>query len=165
MSEYLATRLPAQMMPAFYQRLAVFPLTPNGKVDRSALPAPRAGTTLPDRRSLAAATSMEDLVASIWRVVLKAKAVSLDDNFFDVGGTSLLLIAVRTGIQEQLDRQIPVTWMFEYTTIRALAQRLSEPVESVAPPPDNNAPQMLQNRIQKQRMAFARVRAARSVNQ
>ena len=130
MSEFLATRLPAQMMPAFYQRLAVFPLTPNGKVDRSALPAPRAGTILPDRRSLAAATSMEDLVASIWRVVLDAKAVSLDDNFFDVGGTSLLLIAVRTGIQEQLDRQIPVTWMFEYTTIRALAKRLSEPVES-----------------------------------
>jgi len=165
MSEYLATRLPAQMMPAFYQRLAVFPLTPNGKVDRSALPAPCAGATLPDRRSLAAATSMEDLVASIWRVVLKAKAVSLDDNFFDVGGTSLLLIAVRTGIQEQLDRQIPVTWMFEYTTIRALADRLSEPVEPASSGPDDKSPQMLHNRIQKQRMAFARVRAARSVNQ
>ena len=164
MSEYLATRLPAQMMPAFYQRLAVFPLTPNGKVDRSALPAPRAGTTLPDRRSLAAATSMEDLVASIWRVVLEAKVVSLDDNFFDVGGTSLLLIAVRTGIQEQLDRQIPVTWMFEYTTIRALAKRLSETVEVAAVANGKTAP-MLQNRIQKQRMAFARVRAARSVNQ
>ena len=163
MSEFLATRLPAQMMPAFYQRLAVFPLTPNGKVDRSALPTPRAGTILPDRRSLAAATTMEDLVASIWRVVLEAKAVSLDDNFFDVGGTSLLLIAVRTGIQEQLDRQIPVTWMFEYTTIRALAKRLSDPVE--APPAVEKAPQLLQNRIQKQRMAFARVRAARSVTQ
>lgn len=156
MSEFLATRLPAQMMPAFYQRLAVFPLTPNGKVDRSALPTPRTGTTLPDRRSLAAATSMEDLVASIWRVVLDAKAVSLDDNFFDVGGTSLLLIAVRTGIQEQLDRQIPVTWMFEYTTIRALAKRLGDPVEPT--PSAEKAPQLLQNRIQKQRMAFARVR-------
>lgn len=165
MSEFLATRLPAQMMPAFYQRLAVFPLTPNGKVDRSALPAPRAGTTLPDRRSLASATTMEDLVASIWRVVLKTKAVSLDDNFFDVGGTSLLLIAVRTGIQEQLDRQIPVIWMFEYTTIRALAKRLSEPVETPATQAPDKAPQMLQNRIQKQRMAFARVRAARSVSQ
>lgn len=163
MSEFLATRLPAQMMPAFYQRLAVFPLTPNGKVDRSALPTPRTGTTLPDRRSLAAATTMEDLVASIWRVVLDAKAVSLDDNFLDVGGTSLLLIAVRTGIQEQLDRQIPVTWMFEYTTIRALAKRLSDPIEST--PTAEKTPQLVQNRIQKQRMAFARVRAARSVSQ
>jgi len=163
MSEFLATRLPAQMMPAFYQRLAIFPLTPNGKVDRSALPTPRTGTTLPDRRSLAAATTMEDLVASIWRVVLKAKAVSLDDNFFDVGGTSLLLIAVRTGIQEQLDRQIPVTWMFQYTTIRALAKQLSEPVDQNATP--EKAPKLLQTRIQKQRMAFARVRAARSVSQ
>jgi amino acid adenylation domain-containing protein len=165
MSEFLATRLPAQMMPAFYQRLAVFPLTPNGKVDRSALPAPRAGTTLPDRRSLAAATTMEDLVASIWRVVLNAKAVSLDDNFFDVGGTSLLLIAVRTGIQEQLDRQIPVTWMFEYTTIRALANRLGKPTESAATPVADQAPQTLQSRIQKQRLAFARVRAQRSASQ
>jgi amino acid adenylation domain-containing protein len=129
LSEFLAARLPAQMMPAFYQRLAVFPLTPNGKVDRSALPAPRPGAMLPDRRSLGAPTTLEDLIASIWRVVLKARAVSLDDHFYDVGGTSLLLIAVRTGLQEQLDRQIPVAWMFEYTTIRALARRLSEPVE------------------------------------
>lgn len=161
LSEYLATRLPAQMMPAFYQRLAVFPLTPNGKIDRAALPAPRAGSSLPDRRSLAAATSMEDFVASVWRVVLNANSISPDDNFFDVGGTSLLLIAVRTGIQEQLDRQIPVAWMFEYTTIRALAKRLSEPAE----PPHSPAPQMLQTRIQKQRLAFAKVRAARSVSQ
>jgi hypothetical protein len=168
LSEYLATRLPAQMMPAFYQRLTIFPLTPNGKVDRSALPVPRPGAILPDRRSLASSTSMEDLVASIWRVVLKANAVALDDNFFDVGGTSLLLIAVRTGIQEQLDRQIPVTWMFEFTTIRALAKKLSEPVTSPAatvPEVADIAPQLLQNRIQKQRMAFARVRAARSLSQ
>jgi hypothetical protein len=153
------------MMPAFYQRLAVFPLTPNGKVDRTALPAPRAGTLLPDRRSLAAATSMEDLVASIWRVVLNAKAVALDDNFFDVGGTSLLLIAVRTGIQEQLDQQIPVTWMFEYTTIRALAKRLSQPPDSPPAEASDKDPTNLQTRIQKQRLAFARVRAQRSASQ
>ena len=165
MSEYLATRLPAQMMPAFYRRLAVFPLTPNGKMDRSALPAPHAGTTLPDRRSLAAATSMEDLIASIWRLVLNAKAVSLDDNFFDVGGTSLLSIAVRTGIQEQLDRQIPVTWMFEYTTIRALANRLSQPLEAIALSAGDKTPHIVRSRIQKQRVAFARVRAAKSANQ
>jgi len=166
MSEYLASRLPAQMMPAFYQRLALFPLTPNGKVDRAALPAPRAGASLPDRRSLAAATSLEDLVASIWRVVLKAKAVSLDDNFFDVGGTSLLLIAVRTGLQEQLDRQIPVIWMFECTTIRSLARRLSESstTSSTNDSPASSRPEMLQDRVQRQRLAFARARAARTAN-
>jgi amino acid adenylation domain-containing protein len=162
LSEFLAARLPAQMMPAFYQRLAVFPLTPNGKVDRGALPAPRAGATLPDRRSLAGATSLEDLVASIWKVVLKTKAVALDDNFFDVGGTSLLLIAVRTGLQEQLDRQISVAWMFEYTTIRALAQRLSEPLEACNSDSANKTPDLLHDRVQNQRMAFARARATRS---
>ncbi len=160
-SAFLATRLPAQMMPAFYQRLAIFPLTPNGKVDRTTLPTPSAGSSLPDRRSLAAPSSMEDFVAHVWRVVLNAEAVSLDDNFFDVGGTSLLLIAVRTGIQEQLDRQIPVAWMFEYTTIRALAKRLSDPVDP-APTLESHT---LQTRIQKQRRAFARVRATRSASQ
>ena len=128
LSEFLAARLPAQMMPSFYQRLAVFPLTPNGKVDRSALPAPMAGAALPDRHSLAAGTTLEDLVASIWRVVLRTKTVALDDNFYDVGGTSLLLIAVRTGLQEQLDRPDPCSVDVRVcTTIRALARRLGEP--------------------------------------
>jgi amino acid adenylation domain-containing protein len=164
LSEFLSARLPAQMMPTFYQRLAVFPLTPNGKIDRSALPPPTAGTALQDRRSLPAATMMEDIVASMWRFVLKAQAVSLDDNFFDVGGTSLLLIAVRTGLQEHLDRQIPVTWMFEYTTIRALAKALSESADTITNPrdvPASQAPNMLQDRVQKQRLAFARARALR----
>jgi amino acid adenylation domain-containing protein len=166
LSEYLAQRLPAQMMPAFYQRLAVFPLTPNGKVDRSALPRPSAGSALPDCRTLAAKTSLEDLVATIWCFVLKANAVSLDDNFFDVGGTSLLLIAVRTGLQEQLDRQIPVSWMFECTTVRSLARRLTESpaaLEATPAPTADRTPELLQNRIANQRMAFARARAQRSV--
>ena len=165
LSEFLATRLPAQMMPAFYQRLAIFPLTPNGKVDRAALPAPRAGTAVSDRRTSTTATTLEDLVAGVWRVVLKADSVSLDDNFFDVGGTSLLLIAVRTGIQEHLELQIPVTWMFECTTIRALARRLGESGEEHSRPNGNSAPELLQDRVQKQRMAFARARAARSFPQ
>ena len=163
MSEYLASRLPAQMMPAFYQRLAIFPLTPNGKIDRTALPRPNAGAAMTERRNLSTTTGIEDLVASIWCVVLNAKAVSLDDNFFDVGGTSLLLIAVRTGLQEQLDRQIPVTWMFECTTIRTLARRLSETGDASAAKAAP-APQMLQDRVQRQRMAFARARAARGSN-
>jgi amino acid adenylation domain-containing protein len=168
LSEFLASRLPAQMMPAFYQRLTIFPLTPNGKIDRSALPAPSAGSMLPDRRSLQAPSSMEDLVAKVWRVVLKAKTVSLDDNFFDVGGTSLLLIAVRIGLQEQLDRQIPITWMFECTTIRALAARLLAAGDNSAGTPAaqscNAAPGLLQDRIQKQRLAFARARTNRTAS-
>jgi acyl carrier protein len=119
---------------------------------------------LPDRRSLAAATVLEDLVATIWCVVLNAKSVSLDDNFFDVGGTSLLLIAVRTGLQEQLDRQIPVVWMFECTTVRSLAQRLGEKAEGAGNHDAIRSPGLLLDRVQKQRLAFARARAARSAS-
>jgi hypothetical protein len=164
LSEFLAGRLPAQMMPAFYQRLTIFPLTPNGKIDRSALPAPSAGSMLPDRRSLQAGSSMEDLVANVWKVVLKARTVSLDDNFFDVGGTSLLLIAARTGLQEQLDRQIPITWMFECTTIRTLAARLSDSGGISVAPSCPTEPGLLQDRVQRQRMAFARARTNRTIN-
>ena len=127
LSEFLATQLPAHMMPAFYQRLAVFPLTSHGKVERQSLPFPYAGSRLQEHRMLHGASPLEDRIASIWRRVLKTTEVGLDDNFFDVGGSSLLLIAVRTGLQEQLDRQIPVAWMFECTTIRELGKKLAEP--------------------------------------
>ena len=124
LSDFLAQRLPAQMMPAFYIGLPAFPLTANGKVNRQALPPPQPGASSSQRRSLTQASGLEYSIARIWRMVLGADEVGLDDNFFDVGGSSLLLIAVRTGLQEQLDRAIPVTWMFEYTTIRSLARKL-----------------------------------------
>jgi amino acid adenylation domain-containing protein len=168
LSDFLAQRLPAQMMPAFYQRLTVFPLTPNGKIDRAALPAPTPGAALGTRPHGIASSTLEDLVASIWRFVLKAETVSLDDNFFDVGGTSLLLIAVRTGLQEQLERPIPITWMFECTTIRALARRLGD-LSGIRPPAATNdrvlQDRVLLDRVQRQRLAFARARAQRSVTQ
>lgn len=158
LSQFLAQRLPAQMMPAFYIGLPALPLTANGKVDRQALPAPQPGAGSCQRNSLTHASGLEYSIARIWQMVLGAEEIGLDDNFFDVGGTSLLLIAVRTGVQEQLDRPIPVTWMFEYTTIRSLAHKLQSPEEAGSLSSDR-----LADAARRQRQAFRRAREVKGL--
>jgi amino acid adenylation domain-containing protein len=162
--EFLTERSPAQMIPAFYIQMGEIPLTHNGKVDRKALPAPVAGSATSARPATSAAgagSPFEERVAKIWREVLEAPNVGLDDNFFDIGGSSMLLIRVRTELQNQLSRQIPITWMFEFTTIRALADRLGEADGSSTPvPAANNVLSAAQEQARKQREAFARMRSA-----
>ena len=131
------------MLPSKYVFLHALPLNSNGKLDRAALPDPPVST----RGPYPTGTEMEQVVAQVWTEVLGHPA-SLDDNFFDTGGTSLLLIAARTALQKQLNRTVPITWMFECTTVRALARRLDEGVD--APAPNTNA--------ERQRQAFARAR-------
>ena len=160
LSQFLAQRLPAHMMPAFYVGLPAFPLTANGKVDRQALPAPQPGASSSERRSLTQASGLEYSIARIWQMVLAADEVGLDDNFFDVGGSSLLLIAVRTGLQEQLDRPIPVTWMFEYTTIRSLARKLGSAEEA-----GSQAASRLAEAARRQRATFRRAREMKGLAQ
>jgi amino acid adenylation domain-containing protein len=164
-SEFLAALKPAQMLPAFYIQVPSIPLTHNGKVDRAALPAPTAGShthasVAPAARS---GTPMQDRVATIWREVLEAPSLDLDDNFFDIGGSSILLIRVRTALQSQLGRPIPITWMFEFTTIRSLADKLSEAESSsaAAAPASNAVLSAAQEQARKQREAFARMRSAK----
>lgn len=167
-SRFLSQRLPPQMMPAFYMQLNTIPLTSNGKVDRAALPKPAVGSSAVNVASGGAYNSlMQEQVAAVWRAVLGASQVSLDDNFFDIGGTSVLLVSVRTQLQQKLDRTIPVTWMFEFTTVRSLAERLNEVVTDVPPKPSSSAVASLntaQEQARKQREAFARMRAAKGAS-
>jgi amino acid adenylation domain-containing protein len=159
--EFLAPRSPAQMIPAFYIQMESFPLTHNGKVDRKALPTPVTGSAAP---VVGAGTPMQERVARIWREVLEAPNVGLDDNFFDIGGSSILLIRIRAELQRQLDRQIPITWMFEFTSIRTLADKLREESESVTPSPAGSSVlSAAQDQARKQREAFTRMRTAKGV--
>ena len=153
----VAARLPAQMRPSLYVPVAAMPLNANGKIDRAALPEPglRAGAPDPARDPAAGSgsgmrTPMEKIVGEVWVTVLGADA-GLHENFFDAGGLSLSLIAVRAGLQERLGRAIPVTWMFECTTVSALAKRLEE--GAAATQGNSNAA--------RQRQAFARARELR----
>jgi amino acid adenylation domain-containing protein len=165
LSAALAKQLPAQMLPAFYTQMPALPLNANGKVDRKALPVPVAGSVgaaavAPPAGQNGSLAAMEEAISATWRSVLKAEAVSLDENFFDVGGTSLLLIATRTALEQRLSRSIPVTWLFEHTTIRSLARRLAAAKDGATTPGQDT----MGLNAQKQRDAFARARAAKATS-
>jgi amino acid adenylation domain-containing protein len=155
----VSERLPVHMRPSFYVPIATLPLNANGKVDRDALPKPVvSAATSGVSGSVTAGSSVEDRVAAVWRRVLRSERIGIDENFFDIGGTSLLLIAVRTQLANELKMAIPITWMFECTTIRTLAAKLGAGRETVVA-----ATKDLGDKAQRQRDSFARAKAMRSV--
>jgi len=161
LSEFLAVSLPPWMLPSVYLPIASFPLTPNGKVDYAALPVPQAGSV--KRESAASHSSaLEAQVAEVWKDVLQAEHVGLDDNFFDIGGTSLLLVSVHGKLQALLTRKIPIADLFGYTTVRALSERLGEVPDSGLGQAQRN---LVQSQAQKQKAAFARARAMKKAIQ
>jgi hypothetical protein len=153
LSDYLNAKLPSWMMPSMYLPVAAFPLTPNGKVDYAALPVPSTGSVGFVERAMG--TDWEQKVAAVWRNVLEADHVGLDDNFFDIGGTSLLLVKVHSKLQALSNRKLPIADLFASTTVRTLAGRLGG---SDQEPGLRNS---IQDQAQKQRAAFARARAAK----
>ena len=158
--EFLAKKLPNYMIPSLFVPLAAFPLSPNGKVDRSALSARHVDTEAGEVDTEAAEEApaevqtmeIEQRIADLWRKTLSRDQVGLDDNFFDLGGKSLALVSIHAHLQKALQVEIPVMDLFEFTTVRALARRLRggkdlEPGFSE-----------LQEQGQKQRAAFYRRR-------
>jgi amino acid adenylation domain-containing protein len=159
LGEFFVSRMPAHMRPSSYTRLKELPLTVNGKLDAAALPAPSVGSGDVARRDGPAPSlsETEARVARVFTEVLDLQGIGLDDNFFDSGGTSLLLIGAHLRLQAQFERQIPVTVLFECPTVRSLAKRLSTEESSVS---EKNA---VQEQAQKARGAFARARASKGV--
>ena len=155
LSEFLTTKLPPWMRPSVYLPISAFPLTPHGKVDYAALPSPTVGSAMTGKETKG--TELEQTVAGVWRDVLGADHVGVDDNFFDIGGTSLLLVSVQAKLQKLFDRRIPVADLFAYTTVRTLSKSL----DGCAP--DSASWQSAQKQAQKQRASFARARAAKKV--
>jgi amino acid adenylation domain-containing protein len=152
---FLSGKLPHYMIPARFIPLAALPLSPNGKVDRVALPAPPAvasGTTSAE----APYTPLEQTLAELWQRILRVERVGLDDNFFDLGGDSLMIVAAHSNLQKALAVEIPVTDLFEFTTIRSLARHLGEKT------PSGPSFSEVQLQAQKQREAFARKRERRA---
>jgi natural product biosynthesis luciferase-like monooxygenase protein len=123
---HLGGRLPAVMVPSTFVFLEALPLTPNEKVDRAALPPPLAPTAAgrPPDRSPTSGT--RERVTAIWREVLGLERVGLDDNFFDLGGHSLLTVQVHGRIRQELGREIRIVDLFRHPTVRTLASFLDE---------------------------------------
>jgi amino acid adenylation domain-containing protein len=122
---FLRQSLPDYMIPAVYMNLAEMPLTPNGKIDREALPAPTSARAA-EQPFDAPRNQLELAIATIWQEALAVDRVSRDDNFFDLGGHSLLLVMVHGKLRERFGTDITIVDMFRHPTVAALARYLAE---------------------------------------
>ena len=122
----LKQNLPSPMVPSAIVELDALPLTQNGKVDRQALPAPEGLRPELARSYAPPQTEMERSIATLWQDVLHIERAGVDDNFFDLGGHSLLLIQLQGKLQEFLDSEVSVVELFKYPTISSLARHLSQ---------------------------------------
>jgi amino acid adenylation domain-containing protein len=122
---YLRQRLSEYMVPSAIVRLEVFPLTPNGKLDRKALPAPDGAGYEAEGPYVAPRSELERLIADVWKEALGVERVGVRDNFFNLGGHSLLLIRVNNRLREALRIELPVVELFKYPTVSTLAEHLS----------------------------------------
>jgi hypothetical protein len=123
----LKAQLPAYMIPATFVFLEKLPLTSNGKIDRRALPAPGTKAEEGTIGFVAPRLKLERIVAGLWRELLGVEQVGLHDNFFDMGGHSLLLVQLHYRLQAVLNRPVPITMLFQYPTLSALTKYLSGP--------------------------------------
>ena len=119
--EFLKERLPAYMLPSAFVFLDAFPLTPNGKLDRKALPAPEGRSPALKGSYVAPRTPTEEAVAEIWCEVLNLKQVGIHDNFFELGGHSLLAVQLRSQIQRTLKIKFPLVAIYQWPTIEEFA--------------------------------------------
>jgi amino acid adenylation domain-containing protein len=121
---YLGGKLPDYMIPAVFVLLEALPRTPNGKVDRNALPAPVAQTADSSIGEGAPRAGSEEVVAGLWAEVLHLERVGRNENFFDLGGHSLLATQLVSRIRQTLSIDLPLRTLFEAPTVAELAVRI-----------------------------------------
>ncbi|WP_344525573.1 amino acid adenylation domain-containing protein, partial [Streptomyces rectiviolaceus] len=124
LAAHLREQLPEYMVPASFTVLDALPLTPSGKTDRKALPAPQTGRPDLKTRFVAPKDGLEQTLAGMWRGLLGVERVGLRDNFFDLGGHSLLMAEFRTGLAAALGHELTMVELFQHPTIESLAARL-----------------------------------------
>ncbi|MFJ2264725.1 amino acid adenylation domain-containing protein, partial [Streptomyces sp. NPDC087844] len=131
---FAGEHLPGFMIPSVFTELAALPLTANGKIDRAALPAPDAA-----RRQLtgyvAPSSVTEELLAGVWAQVLGLERVGATDDFFELGGQSLLATQVVSRVREVFGAEIPLAALFDHPTVRALAALVETAAPRASAPP------------------------------
>jgi amino acid adenylation domain-containing protein len=145
---HVGAALPEYMVPSTFVQLAEFPLTPNGKIDRKKLPAPSSERPAVESAYVEPATDLERSISSIWQDVLKIEQVGVRDNFFDLGGSSLLIVQVQSKIESVLRRRVPLVEFFQRPTVAALADLLGGGT------PEAGTLEKIRTRAQKQRAAL-----------
>jgi amino acid adenylation domain-containing protein len=146
--EHLAAELPGYMVPSAFVLLEALPLTPSGKVDRRALPAPVRDRPAPDRKPVAPRDELERQLAGLWAETLRVEVVGIHDNFFERGGDSLLALRLLTQVRQELHTDLPAAVLFEQGTVAAMAEVVRARTERRAGPmvclqPDGEAAPVL----------------------
>jgi aryl carrier-like protein len=129
--KFLSGKLPEYMIPSSFVFLRELPLTANGKIDRKALPDPDIPAEESAAPSATPSTDVERTLAEVWQEVLEVERVGVTDNFFDLGGNSLLMVRIYNKLRSIFGERVSIVKMFEYPTVSAFARYLSQ--ESVEP--------------------------------
>lgn len=142
---FLKEKLPEYMIPSTFVMLKALPLTPNGKVNRNALPEPDGHRPELEVTYEPPRTEVEQTIVNIWQQMLHVEKVGIHDNFFDLGGHSLLLVQIHAKLREMLNTNVSIVNLFEYPTINSLAKYLTEEKSDICDFKESN--QRAQNRI------------------
>ncbi len=160
---HLKDFLPEYMVPQSFVLMSAFPLTPNGKIDRKALPKPAEQPRRTATEYVIPSNELERTIADIWREMLGVERVGRKDNIFDLGASSLLTVEANNRLQNVLGKKIPLVTMFRYPTIESLAAHLGKLLD---PQPSGDASSSASNAEQERQARLAaaadRRRRARS---
>ena len=159
---FLQQKLPDYMVPGVFVFLEALPLTPNGKVDRRALPVPDMARPELESVFVAPESGVEKTLAEIWRAVLGLERVGIHDNFFDLGGHSLLLAKVHSQFQAAFGREVAMIDLFRYPTISALAKYLNNAPEEDSLKESANRAERRRSAMQQQQLRMQSIAERRT---
>ena len=128
---YLREKLPDYMVPAAFVALDALPLTPNGKLDRRSLPPPGDLRPALDVTYVSPQTDLERAIATVWQQTLNIEQIGIHDNFFEIGGNSLLMVKVNSELRDILKVDLPLIEMFRYPTINSLVEYFNQENKSL----------------------------------
>jgi amino acid adenylation domain-containing protein len=126
--------LPEYMVPAHFVLLEKLPLTPNGKIDRRALPAPDRSRSDFTQLRTEPRNAVEEKLVQIWKTILGVDQVGVTDNFFEIGGHSLLAVRLVSEIEKEFDQKLPLVSLFQNSTVESLAEALQSTAPSTSWP-------------------------------
>jgi len=147
---FIGDKLPSYMVPAVFVILKALPLTHNEKIDRGALPEPDRARPVMEQAYIGPSTALGETLTEIWCHVLSLDQVGINDNFFDLGGTSILAVNIITLIQETFGIEVPIIKLFQYPNISLMAKYLSQNKT------DQPSYEEVQDRAQQRRASFYR---------
>ena len=129
---FLKTKIPDYMVPSAFVFIEHFPLTPNGKIDRKVLPSPVESVQQQAKSYIAPDTETEKKLAEIWSEVLKIKQIGTDEDFFEIGGHSMVAVTLMVKIEKQLGIRLPLAILFDNSTIHDMAHLIDQKSERVS---------------------------------